>query len=118
MRDFQLIENENDLELINKDFYITTELSRYVLQKLRIRLGMFKGEYYLNINKGLPYFDSILIKNPNISYIEDLFKIEINTCPGIEELLSFILTIDKNTRELFVDFTAKLENGEIINENI
>lgn len=118
MKDFQLTENENDLELINKDFYITTEFSRYVSQKLRIRLSMFKGEWYLNINKGLPYFESIWIKNPNVSYIEDLFKIEITTCPGIEELLSFNLTIEKSTRELFVDFTAKLENGEIISETI
>lgn len=118
MRDFQLIENDNDLELIDKDFKITTDLSRYVSQKLRIRLSFFLGEWYLNINKGIPYFESVFVKNPNISFIEDLIIFEITTCPGVEELLELNLTVEKSTRELIIDFKARLENGEIISETV
>lgn len=115
MKDLQLVENQNNLEFINKDLYLNTDLSRYVSQKLRIRLLFFRGEWYLNINKGIPYHTEILgVKNPNLSYIEDLMISEINTCPGVSELLSFELTTDTATRELFINFTAKLENGDII----
>lgn len=114
MKDLQLIENQNDLEIINKDFQLTNDLSRYVSQKLRIRLSFFKGEWYLNINKGLPYYEEIFVKNPNLSYIEDLIILEINTCPGVEELLEFNLLYENINRELLIDFKAKLENGEIL----
>jgi hypothetical protein len=118
MRDFQLVENDNNLELIDKDFQITDNLSRYVSQKLRIRLSFFRGEWYLNINKGIPYFESVFVKDPNISFIEDLIVLEITTCPYIEELLELNLTVEKSTRELIINFKARLENGEIISETI
>jgi len=118
MFDIQLVENENNLELINKDFQLTSSLSRYVSQKLRIRLSFFRGEWYLNINKGIPYFESVFVKNPNISFIEDLIILEINTCPGVEELLNLNLEVEKSTRELIINFTVKLEDGEILNGTV
>lgn len=118
MKDLQLIENQNDLEIINKDFQLTNDLSRYVSQKLRIRLSFFKGEWYLNINKGLPYYEEIFVKNPNLSYIEDLIIFEINTCPGVEKLLEFNLLYENITRELLIDFKAKLVNEEILTISI
>lgn len=118
MIDLQLVENENDLELINKDFQLTSSLSRYVSQKLRIRLSFFRGEWYLNINKGIPYFESVFVKNPNISYIEDLIILEINTCPGVSELLSLSLEIETPTRELIINFSVKLNSGEILSGTV
>jgi len=114
MKDFALIENEKDLLYESKDFQFTKDNSFYVAQKLRIRLNTIKGEYFLNINQGIDYFNTVNVKNPNINNIEDLFKIEILNTPGVTELISFSLQIEKSTRVMSVFFKVQITSGEIV----
>jgi len=114
MKDFLLTENTNNLSLINRDFSFTENNSSFLAQKLKIRLSFFLGEWYLNVLKGIPYFEEILIKNPDLNYIEDLLKTEIITTPGVDTLESFNLTYENSTRELLIEFSVKTLEGEII----
>ena len=114
MIDFQIRETDNNLELVDRDFFLTVDTSRYVAQKLRVRLSFFRGEWYLNAEKGIPYYDEILVKNPNLNFIEDLLKAEISTVPEVEELLDFVLEYEGTTRELSVTFTVRITSGETL----
>jgi hypothetical protein len=42
-------------------------------QQARIRLQTFQGEFFLDSTLGIPYFGNILVKNPNILYIQSIF---------------------------------------------
>ncbi len=118
MKDLLLVENDKNLQIINKDFQFTVSANQFVAQKVLIRLKFFLGEYFLNINKGIPYRESIFIKNPNINLIEDLFVSEISSIDGVEELISFNLEVDSSTRELIVNFKVKTENGEQVAQEL
>ena len=112
MTTFELVEGTNNLKLVNKNLTFTTKTDVYVAQKVRTKLKMFRGEWYLNINEGIPYREEVFIKNPNLGLIEDIFKITILSIPEISELLSFTLIYDVNFRKLTINFNAKLINGE------
>lgn len=43
-------------------------------QQVRIRLKTIQGEYFLDPNLGIPYFQDILVKNPNLQFIEFIFS--------------------------------------------
>lgn len=113
MKDLQLIENSNDLELLNFDLQLNSDLSLYVSQKLRIKLSTFRGEWYLNTSAGLPYYEDILIKAPNLDFVADLFKAEIISIDEINEITSFELDLLSN-RKLQVTFTAILTDSSEI----
>lgn len=103
MKDILLIENDNNLNIINHDIAFTSNVSIYVSQKIRIKLSFFLAEWYLNKNIGLPYFEQIFIKNPDINFIEDLYKIKISEIPEVKELTN--LTLEFEERELLVTFS-------------
>lgn len=111
--DLILVENTNNLEISNFDLQITTDNLTYVSQKLRIRLSFFKGEWYLNMEFGLPYYDDILKKAPNLDNIEAIIKEQILDLPEIESITSFSMTLNTN-RTLTVTFAAVLVTNEIL----
>ena len=85
------------------------ETEQFLEQKLRT----FRGEWFLNVNIGIPYFDEILVKRPNPTIIEALLTDEILATPGILEILEFELDLDKATRELTLNLKALGQEGII-----
>lgn len=118
MKDLKLIETSNNLKIENRDFLFTEDDSIYVAQKLRIRLGFFLGEWYLNSLKGIPYFTEILVKNPNLDYIEDLLKSEIVGVDGVKEILSFDMVYEGITRTLSIETQVQLIDGSTASVSI
>ncbi len=114
MKDFKLIENTNNLEVTNHDFVFTDSDSEYVAQKLRMKLSIFEGEWYLDNTLGLPYFETIFVKNPNLDLIEDLYKIAIFEVDEVEEITEFSMIVEKSIRDLELDFRVRLVTGEIV----
>ena len=112
MSDLILTENGNNLELANFDLQVL-DGSRYVANKIRIALKTFNKEWFLNINTGLPYYEDILIKNPNLDFISDLYQSEILAIPEVATLDEFILTLSA-TRQLEIYFIAILTDGTTV----
>lgn len=114
MRDLALIENDNNLEVSAFDLRVVSG-SLYVANKLRIRLKTFRGEWFLNTNVGLPYFEEIFKKNPNLDLISDLYIQEILGTTGVSQIVpgTFILDL-LPSRRLEIAFTAELDSGELV----
>lgn len=110
--DLLLVENGNNLELKNFDLQVSGG-SLYVANKIRIALKTFNGEWYLNINAGLPYYEDILVKNPNLDFISDLFQSEILSISEVDSLDEFELTLT-DTRQLDIFFIAILADGSTV----
>lgn len=85
------------------------EVKQFLIQKLRA----FRGEWFLDITLGVPYYESILVKNPNPTLIEALLVDEILATPGTLEILEFELDLDKATRELSLNLKVLGEDGII-----
>lgn len=84
-----------------------------VVQKVRIRFKFFLGEWFLDTRLGVPYFQNILIKNPDPSVISAIFKKVLRTTPGVTAVRTFDATLDRVARRLTVDFLAVLDDGSV-----
>lgn len=101
-----LLDSNSDLQLTNGDLSLCT-FSTEITQLLRRRLKFFYSEWFLDQSLGVPYFESILTKNPNPAMVDGLFKRAIIETPGILELTVFNLSFEPATRQFGISFQAK-----------
>ncbi len=112
MTDIKLNDN-NDIAIENNDIVFITSIDE-VRQRLLENLNTFKGEWFLDLEMGIPYYQDISKKNIDLNVIESVFKDAILDSPGVLELLDFSLDIDNSSRQLDVNFTARASEGEIV----
>lgn len=109
--DFKLDDN-NDLVIENNNL-VLIDGADFVKQLLKERLQTFLGEWFLDIEIGIPYFQDILKKNVSLNTIANIFKNEILQTPGVIELEKFDLDYNENTRELSLSFAVRSLDGSI-----
>jgi len=85
-----------------------------VIQRIRVRFRFFLGEWFLDQRLGIPYFQDILIKNPDPTLISAIFRQVLLTTPGVLRVDAFTATLDAPTRVLTVNFQATLTDGSTI----
>ena len=94
----------NRLAIQNGDFVLTTD-NTAVAQRVKRMLLLFKGEYWLNLDLGVPYYEGILGKKNSLETVQSLFINAIKSVAGVKEVLSFDLSFDDKTRELSLETT-------------
>lgn len=100
----------------NGDLEVTTD-ARFteglesVTQGIRVRIQKFKGEWFLDLLRGLPWYQDIL--GQKFSEIKTLsaFRTEILLTPGTLEITRLTAAFDRSTRVLDVDWQALTEFG-------
>ena len=115
MPDLKLGADSHDLIIENNDFKLTQVESESLQQRLKIKLLTFQGEYYLNTQLGVPWFQRILTKQISKETVDNLLKIQILNEPEVQALVEFRSSIDKLNRIYSLNFTVRSSNG---NENI
>lgn len=110
MADFKLDPVTGDLDLSTGDIQIV-DGAEAVAQHVRIRLRFLFGEWFLDRRLGVPYFQSILIKNPGTNVVRRILRQVVAETPGVEELREFTTTYDGLTRALTVRFQG-VASGE------
>lgn len=114
--DAQLDVNSHDLEVVGFDVPLVggdtrEQAQAYYRQKLKIRLWLFLGEWYLDTSAGTPFHQNILVKNPNIPLIDTILKSRILGTEGVTELKSYESAYDSAQRKLEVTFQAQTDAG-------
>jgi len=82
-------------------------------QRITHRLQTFKGECFLDREIGVPYYEEILKKNPDLGRIRSLLSSVISTVEGVDKILSLDLSFDRKTRMLSVTFRVLGKDGTI-----
>lgn len=111
MSDF-LINLSGELVLKNGDL-VFCNAEQEIPQILRTRFKTFLGEWFADQSLGVPYYQGILVKNPDPIFIDAVFKNIIIETPGVLELLEFELDYNGETRALQVIFSARTIDGLI-----
>jgi hypothetical protein len=109
MRAFKL-DADGDLDVTNGRMSLVSGREA-IRQKLQLGLRTFLGEWFLDVRTGLPYYQSILVKNPNSQSIQNFFKKAILSCDGVVSVDSISTDFDKTTRHMTISFTAKIDDG-------
>jgi hypothetical protein len=98
----------------NGNFAMVSELSQ-LQQLLRNRLLFIKNEWRYDNTIGVPYFEFILIDNPNFVTIESILKKTILETKEVSRILSFEMKLENFN--LKVNFRVKSTFG-IVEGNI
>lgn len=96
---------------------VGTDPNAEIRQKIAVRLQFFKGEWFLDQNIGVPYFQAILIKNPNLPTIQSIYRQAIVSVPGVSDLRNFAFTFDAPARKLSVSFAVVTDTSQLLDFN-
>ena len=108
------INDDNDIHFTNYGLTFTSNIQDEILQRVKIRLRFFQGEWFLNTAHGVPYYQSIIGQKPiNLNIINDIFINEIKDVEGIISVQESTLDYDATKRKLLFTFIASTEDGNI-----
>lgn len=116
MSDIKL-DADGDLFLDDSGSIVLITGDEAIVQQLSIRFKFALGEWFLDIRIGVPFFQEILVKNPNLTRVRGVYRQLILATPGIESIEEFSLTLDTATRTLSLSFLARKTDGEILEFN-
>lgn len=111
-----------DFLLFDNDLLLTADASsptaqangnNPVLQDVLQRLSMFLGEWFLDNTQGTPWFQQILVKNPDQANIDGIFKNIILGTPGVVQLSTYTFTPNTSERTLAVTFSILTASGTV-----
>lgn len=106
------LDTNGDLELGADDLVLVEDLDA-IAQHLAIRFQFFRGDWFLDTRAGIPYYEQILRKAPDLNVVRSLFREVVLTTPGVLSINSFALDYELSTRTLSVSFGAITVLGEL-----
>ncbi len=116
MSDIYRNETTGDIDLTNNLVRLTVSDAEEVRQKVEIRLRTFKGEWFMNINAGVPYFQSLLKKGVSKSLIDTQIKTVTLATVGVIAIASFDSVIDLRQRTYTTTMTVTTSEGPVVIE--
>lgn len=84
-------------------------------QSVKSRLLLLLGEWFLDIEAGVPWLQQIMVKPADIPLTESIIKQRILETVGVAELVNFDMIFDNNTRIISIAATVKNIYGTITN---
>lgn len=84
-----------------------------VRQMLQTRLLTVRGEWFLNLLEGVPYYEDFFKKQVNINIITSVLKKHIRETRGVLKLLEFNIDSITSDRLFSVNFSVQSQDGNI-----
>lgn len=103
-----------DLYVENGATEIETDISEETRQRLIAKFKMFKGEYFLNANYGVPYYEDFLIKNPSVPKMRTILARVLRTDEQVSQVQDLRLDFDRSLRKLTASFSVLLTDGSVL----
>lgn len=108
-----LLNDDHDIDLTGADLGLVSG-GDAVRQAADIRLQFFAEEWFLDLSAGIPWFQSILVKNPNTPAISEIFRAELLATPGVALVEQLGLNYSAVNRTLVINWRATTDLGELI----
>lgn len=108
------LDNAGDLE-ITEDGDVT--LTQSVRQAVQIRLRWLFGEWRFSPEAGVPYFERIMVKRPDVEGIKQIMRKEIMAVDGMEDVKNLEISIDARDRTATITFEGTAD-GENFSEEV
>lgn len=105
-----------DVELINGDLpEVTTMITswRLTIQRVKIRLFTFLGEWALDVGEGLPYVAWNQTRGLDPSLVAARIKLEIQETPGVIRVSECVALLNTSTRVLSVRAKFFVEDEDL-----
>lgn len=97
-----------DLDLVAGDLRMTTDPDEGTAQAIQVDVRTFKGELFVDEERGVPYTQRILGQRPaNLAECRAYMLEAIAGAPGVAAVDSLAVTFDDSERHLSVEFAAR-----------
>jgi hypothetical protein len=83
----------------------------YAVQKIDQTLKMLLGEWFIDTALGIPWVESILVKNPSFEYIRGVLRRAILSVPGVVDVPYLTVTEPDATRTATCTYRAIYKDG-------
>ena len=107
----------NDLILFDRDLMVIDNAER-VAQQIVIQLRFWYGEWFLDTSDGVPYLERVLVKNPNLNHIRQIFREAIQKVPDVRKVNYVDLDFDEKERALVVSYQVETSFGLITKREV
>lgn len=87
-----------------------------ITQAITSALRSFQGEWFLSPGSGIPYFQSVLVKNPDPRLLRDVFRDALLGVQGVQQVLAIDFQYTAATRALAVAWRVKASTGLLIGQ--
>lgn len=111
MKDLKLTQ-DGDLAIDTFDLALVDGRAQ-VAQRMKTRLKTFLGEWYLNTDRGVPYFEDVFVKDPDTELVNAVLQDQILLDPEITEILTFTAEYDNSIRKMRFTTTVQTVYGTI-----
>ncbi|MGL5433816.1 MAG: hypothetical protein ACRDBO_00265 [Lachnospiraceae bacterium] len=108
-----LLGKDGDLKLSENMDAIPTDS---LCQIINIALRWFLGEWKFDNTKGVGWFDTVFIKNPDEEEIESMITAVLMDFPEVENVVTVLTVVDKLQRKAVISWKAKTSQGVIESE--
>lgn len=105
---------DGDLLITNGQITIVSDINEALALKLRNKFRLFLGEWFLDTRVGVPWFEAVLVKAPDLGVIKQIFTQVILGTEGMASVEEMVLDFDNAARELDFTFRALTDSGAII----
>jgi hypothetical protein len=100
---------DGDIDLTGGEARLVSGVDALV-QHLRIRFKTFLGECYRDRRVGVPWFQVVFVKNPNLRLVRSLIREVAFTTPGVAAVLDLRVTVSSD-REASISFLCRTTEG-------
>lgn len=113
-----LLDKYNDL-VIDTDLHWSMGVQG-VMQECRIKMQMFRGEWFLNLGVGIPYWGSILGQKPAIAIAAAgaAFTEALLTVEDVIGITKMDVTYDGRTRTMTVKWAVQCIFGTTVSDTL
>lgn len=113
-----LLDSTGDL-VVTSDLQWSTGVSG-ISQGIRIALQLFKGEWFLDLDEGIPYLEregvpadeALLGAKFNQGRAVAAFRDAIRRAPGVNTIVSLNVAFDRGTRKITASWIVRTEFGD------
>lgn len=106
---------DNDLVFESRNL-ATVSGSALVAQRLKVILQLFKGEWFLDADAGIPWYQEILEKGVDPTVVDSILRDAIVSVTDVNRLLVYSSEIDAAARTISVAFTVDTVYGPVVFE--
>lgn len=106
-------DERNDFIIKNGEFEIITDAEQ-TIQNIRERLLSYLGDYFLDLEHGVPYYQTIFTKPFNLTNVENIIKSKVLEDEDVTEFAQFTTTFDPERRSLSISMVVNTVYGSTV----
>jgi len=107
-----LLLDENGDLVVTADLQFSSGLDA-IAQGIRIRILTFRGEWKLNLDTGVPYYQDLLGQRFDQVKAHAAFRNAISSTPGVSEISSLAASFNGRTRTMSVSWSVQTIFGPV-----